>query len=143
VNTSADSAGLDGRHRSRRRRHSAEFKAHVIAACQHPGVSIASVALANGLNANMLRRWLHDAERGDTPDGKRAVTTVDIATPAAPAFVQLPMPVAPAPPMPAPKPEPAPASIFVEIQRANTSVYVTWPTSAAADATVWLRELLR
>ena len=42
----------------RHRRHSAEFKAKVVAECRHPGVSIASVALANGLNANLLRNWL-------------------------------------------------------------------------------------
>ena len=44
--------------RRRRRRHSVEFKAHVVQACRHPGVSIASVAQAHGLNANLLRRWL-------------------------------------------------------------------------------------
>ena len=39
----------------RRRRHSPEFKAKVIAACQQPRVSVASVALEHGLNANMVR----------------------------------------------------------------------------------------
>lgn len=34
----------------RRRRHSPEFKARVIAACLQPGVSVAAVALANGLS---------------------------------------------------------------------------------------------
>ena len=48
--------------RIRRRRHSAEFKAAVIEACRKPGVSIASVALNNGLNANLLRRWVVEAE---------------------------------------------------------------------------------
>ena len=42
----------------RRRRLSVEFKAHVVQACRHPGVSIASVAQAHGVNANLLRRWL-------------------------------------------------------------------------------------
>jgi transposase len=42
--------------RRRRRTHSAEFKAKVVSACRQPGVSIAAVALANGLNANLLRR---------------------------------------------------------------------------------------
>ncbi len=45
------------------RRHGAEFKDQVIRACRQPGVSIASVALANGLNANMLRRWVSEAVR--------------------------------------------------------------------------------
>ena len=46
------------------RRHSADFKVKVVQACRKSGVSIASVALANGLNANMLRRWVVEAEHG-------------------------------------------------------------------------------
>ena len=42
----------------RRRTHSAAFKAEVAAACAAPGVSVAGVALAHGLNANQVRRWL-------------------------------------------------------------------------------------
>ncbi len=42
----------------RRRRHTPEFKARVIAECLQPGVSLAAVALANGLNANFLRTWV-------------------------------------------------------------------------------------
>jgi len=38
-----------------RRRHSAELKAKVLAACNEPGASIAGVALAHGLNT--LRAW--------------------------------------------------------------------------------------
>ena len=49
--------------RRRRRTHSAEFKAKVVAACRQPGVSIAAVALANGLNANLLRRWVVTEEQ--------------------------------------------------------------------------------
>ena len=49
--------------RRRRRKHSADFKAELIEACQQPGVSSAAIALANGLNANMLRRWVNDAEQ--------------------------------------------------------------------------------
>jgi transposase-like protein len=32
--------------RRRRRSHSSEFKAQVVAACRHPGISIAAVAMA-------------------------------------------------------------------------------------------------
>lgn len=41
-----------------RRTHSPEFKARVIAACRQPGASIAAVALANGINANVVHKWL-------------------------------------------------------------------------------------
>lgn len=43
------------------RRHSPEFKARVIELARQPGTSVAAVTLANGLNANMLRRWVHEA----------------------------------------------------------------------------------
>lgn len=42
----------------RHARYSDEFKRQVVAACLAPGVSKAAIALANGLNANMLRRWV-------------------------------------------------------------------------------------
>ena len=38
--------------RRTRRTHSEAFKQSVISACREPGVSVAGVALANGLNAN-------------------------------------------------------------------------------------------
>lgn len=44
--------------RSQRRVHGAEFKARVLAECQQPDASVAAVALAHGLNVNLLRKWL-------------------------------------------------------------------------------------
>ena len=43
-----------------RRRYSFEFKAGAIKACK-PGISMAAVALANGLNANILRKRVNEA----------------------------------------------------------------------------------
>lgn len=48
--------------RRSRRRYTAEFKQQAIEACLQPGVSMASVALANGLNANLLRRWVTERQ---------------------------------------------------------------------------------
>eukprot|EP01041_Mallomonas_annulata_P014824 gene14824-31478_t len=42
----------------RRGRYSNDFKRQVVAACLAPGVSTAAIALSNGLNANLLRRWV-------------------------------------------------------------------------------------
>jgi hypothetical protein len=53
--------------RRRRRTHSAHFKAEAVGACQQAGVSIAAVALARGLNAAMLHRWVKQAERSGRP----------------------------------------------------------------------------
>ena len=51
----------------RRRHYSVFFKAEAVSACQQPGVSIAAMALARGLNANLLRRGVQAAGRGDAP----------------------------------------------------------------------------
>ena len=45
-----------------RRKHDAELKAQVVAECAAPGASVASVALAHGLNANLVHRWRRIAE---------------------------------------------------------------------------------
>jgi transposase-like protein len=39
--------------RRSRRRYTEEFKKQAIEACRQPGISLAWVALANGLNANL------------------------------------------------------------------------------------------
>lgn len=49
--------------RRTRRTHSEAFKQSLIEACGEPGASVAGVALANGINANQLRRWM----RGKRP----------------------------------------------------------------------------
>ena len=48
--------GRDGR-----RRYDPESKARLVAACLEPGVSISGLALAHGVNANLLRKWVKDA----------------------------------------------------------------------------------
>ena len=53
--------------RRRRRNHSAYFIAEAVGACQQPGVSVAAVPLARGLNAAMLHRWVRQAERSGKP----------------------------------------------------------------------------
>ncbi|WP_350029803.1 transposase [Caballeronia sp. INDeC2] len=49
-------------HARRRRCYTEAFKARVVAACQVTGVSVAVVALEHQHNANLLRRWLDQAE---------------------------------------------------------------------------------
>jgi transposase len=43
---------------SSRRVHSVEFKARILAECRQPGASISAVAIAHGLNTNVVRKWL-------------------------------------------------------------------------------------
>jgi transposase-like protein len=44
-----------------RRRYSAEVKAQVMAECDAPGASVAKVAMAHGINANVVHRWRQQA----------------------------------------------------------------------------------
>ena len=41
-----------------KRRYTAAFKAWIVEQCLRPGVSLAGIALANGLNANLVRKWV-------------------------------------------------------------------------------------
>jgi transposase len=146
VNTSNLRAGDGQRGRRRRRAHSAEFKAEAVAACSHRGISIAAVALDRGLNANLLRRWVREAEQPGArrTDAMPAALAPVVAspstspTPAAPRFIAL----TPAQPVGSPSVPPAPPPvIFVELHRAETSIYISWPLSASAEAAAWLRDL--
>ena len=112
----------------RRRIHSEEFKARVVEASKQPGVSLAAVAMANGINANLLRRWVLMSQ------ASAAVTQRTELAPMLPhsGFIPVPMPAAS---------EPAP--IRIDVQRGSTTITVSWPTSAADACANWLRELLR
>ena len=120
-----DSKGV-GVGRRRRRTHSAEFKAQVVGACSALGVSAAAVAMANGVNANLARRWVVEAERrGDVVVAPKAASGA-----LASAFVPLQLPV------------PAP-DIRLELRRGTTTINVSWPCAAASQCALWIREVLR
>jgi transposase len=44
--------------RTGRRTYTAEYKRRLVQECDQPGVSVAGVALAHGINANLVRRWI-------------------------------------------------------------------------------------
>ncbi len=50
-----------------RRRHNAEFKHQVLAACAQPGASVAAVALAHGLNDNLVHKWRKRPAKSSLP----------------------------------------------------------------------------
>ena len=107
----------------------------MVSACRKPGVSIAAVALANRLNANLLRRWVVAEERAPTA---KAIETVS-AVPARSSIESrafIPIEVESSAVTTA-------QEITIELRRGATVVKVGWPLAAAADCAVWLRELLR
>lgn len=107
-----------------RRRYSRAMKAQVVAACNEPGASVAKVAMAHGINANVVHRWRQLAREGKATPAKTGE------------FIALPL-------MVAPQPAPASADIRVELRRGPVTMTIIWPVSAAADFAAWTRELLR
>lgn len=129
--------GVDLMGRRRRRRHSAEFKAAVIRECLGAGVSIAAVALAHGLNANMLRKWVIDAEhKGIEPAVAPSPRSASEVAASPPGFV----PLALSAPAAAPTLD---GGIRIELERAGTRVKIVWPAAAARDCAAWLAQWLR
>jgi len=119
-----------------RRRHSPEFKAHVVAECSKPGMSTAAVALRNGLNANMLRRWvtLSEADRAVRFETQRQPeNAAALALAAQPSFVAVNMPQ---------QPDSTPP-VEIELRQGSLQVRVLWPLASAGEMGSWLRELLR
>jgi transposase len=120
-----------------RRRYSAETKAQVMAECDAPGASVAKVAMAHGINANVVHRW-RQLVREEHPG---PVSQPGVALPVnVGGFVpvSLPAPSASVPSAPAPISE-----LRIELQRGTTTVKVVWPLSAAAECAAWVREVLR
>lgn len=52
-----------------KRNHSPEFKARVVEACDARGASVAGVALAHGVNANLVRKWIIKSRRAVVHQG--------------------------------------------------------------------------
>jgi transposase-like protein len=116
----------------RHSRYSDEFKRQVVAACLVPGVSKAAIALANGLNANMLRRWVVESSQGS--DYKIA----KLPTPLTPDRANSDfIPVKLVSPVPVSQ-----ADIRLELQHARGAIQIHWPIGASSQCAQWMREVL-
>ena len=107
-----------------RRRHDDELKAKVLNGCGVPGASAAQVALAHGLNANLVHKWRRQVG-GDRSSGMAPEMTTFIPvtmTPATTTVVD---------------------DIRIELRRGALGVNVIWPLAALAQCAGWLRELLK
>ena len=85
-----------------RRRHGSELKAQVLAECDRPEASVAAVAQAHDLNANLVHKWRRGTEAAPAKQSA--------------AFIELPMPhvesLAPTP------------DIRMELRRGQTAVSI-------------------
>jgi len=140
---------------SSRRTHGAEFKAQVLAECQQPGASVAAIALAHGLNVNLLRKWLvgRGLKRAGLPAPRRVsgrhpaasampapalqFIPVELAAPTSPATAPITAPNTAAADSPAPGAE----TIHIELTRGATKLSVQWPAAQTEACSAWLREL--
>ena len=121
----------------RRGRYSDSFKADIVAACKAPGVSTAAVALANSLNANLVRRWVAESD----PAHKAAVhlARVQASVPASPALTtSVSTPGFVSVPLATPN-----ADIRIELRRGDHLVTLYWPVAAAAQCLGALQDWLR
>ena len=133
---------------SPRRRHSDELKAEVLAACDEPGASISGVALAHGLNTNLVRKWRsgRGVKRAGIAITLAAASTAPAGLGTTPEFVAIEMPAplraavcaAAEPNVAAPNSEPL---IQIELRRGPLHLNVRWPAAAAQDCRAWLSEL--
>jgi transposase len=99
------------------RRYGTMTKAQV-AQCAEFGASIAKIAMANGVNANVVHRWRKLARGGNA---KAATKTGE--------FIELPLTMAP--PRGAPiTSKSAGADLHVELRRGAITMSITWSSSA-------------
>jgi len=133
----------------RRRRHDAQLKADVIAACREPGASVAAVALAHGLNANLVRKWL--VGRGLKRCGLQNSPTAGVSPAAATPPAARATPGLQFVPVQLPPPASSAAqgtgacggdeTIEIELTRAGASLKVRWPSAQASACASWLGDL--
>ena len=115
--------------RKRRGRYSNDFKLKLVEACRAPGVSVAAIALANGINANLLRRWIaeHTSDANPASDQFEKPTRDSQV----PGFLRIDGPVAGAS-----RPEPA---IELRLFRGDLRVDVR---GSSADCAAFMRAVL-
>ena len=107
-----------------RRRYGADAKARVLAECDEPGASVAKVAMAHGINANVVHRWRQLARESTVAIKSGSGEFVPVT-------------------LPAQRDPTPPGDIQIQLRRGATAMTVVWPLSAATEFAVWMRELLR
>lgn len=115
----------------KKRVHSDEFKDDLVRACSAPGISVAGITLANGVNANLLRKWM-GARGVMAPSLRRCAES---AEPVARAPELLPVAITTT--------ESGLPEIRIQARRGSAVVKIEWPVAAAADCAAWLRGWLK
>ena len=120
---------MEEANRSTRRYHGQELKRTVLDECR-AGASVASVAMAHGLNANLVHKWRRR---------EQSTVVASMTPPPAQTFI----PVVIAPPVATPPTCAEPREVRIELRRGAIVATVNWPMSATPECAAWLREVLR
>ena len=119
-----------------KRRHSVAFKRELVKLTEEAGASVAAIALAHGINANLLFKWRRTQATRPArrkPAAQAILLPVTMASlPPASAIIDLPMPM----PMPAPaaraSPARAAATGSIEIEVGGARVRLRGSVDAAS-----------
>ena len=112
----------------RRRTYTTEFRQGLVAQCQ-PGVSVSRIALAHGINANLLRKWI-DRYRNQLPVPVSAAPSKLVA-------VQVELPVNT-------QTETACSeAIEISLTKRTMHINIRWPGNQAQACAVWLSAWLK
>lgn len=112
--------------RRKRRRHSLELKENIMVECAEPSASVSGIAMAHGINANIVHSWRKRARKGEFATQASAAGFVPVTL--APCIQQEVK---------------APAHVAIEVHRAGLLLKLSWPLSAAEQLSAWTRKLLR
>ncbi len=110
-----------------RRRHSDELRAKILRECAQAGASVASIALAYGINANLVHKWRRQVRE------PRARCALQVS--AQTEFIALALPAAQ-------RAEPVQPDIRMELRRGAATMSIRWPVAAAPECAAWLHEWL-
>ncbi len=109
------------------RLYSKYLKAQLVKECAEPGASVAAVALAHGINANVVHKWRRQSEH-DELDGEVVPEFLPVALKRA---TSIPSTTAQ-----------AGLQVRIDLAGRNLMASVHWPLSHAAQCAAWLRQLL-
>ena len=120
---------LEDSKQSSRRRHGPALRAQVLAEGAQPDASVASIAMAHGLNANLVHKWRREARAALMGTAVRDQVADE------PRFVAVSLPP--------PAQRHVAETVQLELRRGALTVSCTWPVSEMPQCAAWLREILR
>jgi transposase len=74
-------ADQDTPSRRRRRDHSPELKRELVRQCLQPGASVSSIAMAHGINANLVFKWRREHRAAEAADAGPAQASAPLLLP--------------------------------------------------------------